>query len=368
MTTSNAAAKLPSELSAGGDQRGIRRLETVVAQGGRFALVLVLLALIGVFGGLKPDAFLTTENLKSILTNETSTLFLAFAAMLPLIVGQFDLSIASVFTFTQVMAVGLPLHQGMAALLAIAVALGGALIVGLVNGLLVVRGGISSFIVTLASGSIVGGITLWYSKGQSIFGKVPAGLTSLARDQLFGVALPVYYALALALALFVLLARMPHGRKMYAIGSNERAAALTGVNTQRYVVASFMGSSLLAGVGGVLLGASVGAATSESGASLLIPAFAGAFLGATAFQSGRFNAFGTLVAVYVVAVLINGLQQLGASLWVTPVLQGATLILAIGLSAWTVRLRQRLARAARLRALDADAHREEAARPAVAST
>jgi ribose transport system permease protein len=320
-----------------------------------------------VFGAMKPDTFLTTDNLKSILTNETGTLFLAFAAMMPLIVGQFDLSIASVFTFAQVMVVGLPVQHHTAVILAIAVAIGGALIVGLLNGLLVVRGGISSFIVTLASGSIVSGVTLWYSKGQSIFGEVPPGLTNIARTQLFGIALPVYYALATAIILFFILSRLPLGRKMYAIGSNERAAALSGVATERYVIGSFMASSLLAGIGGILLGSSVGAATSESGATLLIPAFAGAFLGAT-MQAGRFNPFGTVVAVYVVAVLINGLQQLGASLWVTPFLQGATLILAIGLSAWTVRLRQRLARAARLKALDADAKRDAGGPAAVSPT
>jgi ribose transport system permease protein len=360
MNASSSAADMSAGAPRDGRASRAHRVEAVVAHGGRFALVFVLLILVGIFGGLKPQTFLTADNLKSILTNETSTLFLAFAAMLPLIVGQFDLSIASVFTFTQVMVVGLPLKGGTPVGLAIAVALGGALLVGLINGLLVVRGQISSFIVTLATGSIVGGVTLWYSKGQSIFGKVPVGLTNLARDKLFGVALPVYYGIAIAILLFILLARMPQGRRMYAIGSNERATALTGVNTQRYVIASFMGCSLLAGIGGILLGASVGAATSESGGALLIPAFAGAFLGATAFQAGRFNPFGTLVAVYVVAVLINGLQQLGASLWVTPVLQGATLILAIGLSAWTTRLRQRLARRARLNALDADAKRQEA--------
>jgi ribose transport system permease protein len=368
MSTANVETEPRTEQSPSGQGGGgMHRAEAIVAHGGRFALVAVLIVLIAVFGLLKPDTFFTGDNFKSILTNETSTLLLALGAMLPLIVAQYDLSIASVFTFSQVMTVGLIINQHSSVGIAIAAGLAGALLVGLVNGLLVVKGRISSFIVTLATGSIVGGATLWYSKGQSIFGSAPTSFTNIARQHLFGFALPVFYALIVIIILVLILNRMPSGRKMYAIGSNERAAALTGINTQRYVMASFLACSFLAGVGGVLLGSSVGAATSESGSSLLIPSFAAAFLGATAFYAGRFNPLGTAVAVYLVAVLINGLQQLGASLWVTPVLQGATLLLAIGLSAWTVSLRQRLARRARLRTLEEDAKREEVGPPPLAS-
>jgi ribose transport system permease protein len=257
-----------------------------------------------------------------------------------------------VFTWSQVIVVGLVLQHGWSVWPAILVALGSAVVVGIVNGIGVVRFGINSFIATLASGSILTGITLWYSKGESIFGNAPASLTDIARRQAFGIDLPVFYALGVALVIALVLSRMPVGRRMYATGGNQRAAQLTGIATKRYVVATFVVSSLLAAVGGIILGSRVGAASSDVGSTLLIQAFAGAFLGATAFAPGRFNIPGTLVAVYVGGVAVTGLEQLGASLWVEPVFQGGVLFIAVGLSAWTGRYRAARARQARLRELE----------------
>jgi ribose transport system permease protein len=118
------------------------------------------------------------------------------------------------------------------------------------------------------------------------------------------------------------------------------------------VVATFVVSSVLAALGGIILGSRIGAASSDVGATLLIQAFAGAFLGATAFAPGRFNIPGTLVAVYVVGVAVTGLEQMGASLWVEPVFQGTVLFVAVGLSAWTARYRARRAQKARLLELE----------------
>jgi ribose transport system permease protein len=319
---------------------------------GKYALLLILALLLVVFSILRPESFGTWDNFKSIASNEVVIVFLAFAATLPLIVGEFDLSVAAVFTWAQIIVVGLVLQHGWSVGPAILVALVSAVIVGLVNGIAVVRFQINSFIATLASGSILTGITLAYSKGESIFGNAPASLTNLARKQAFGIDLPVFYVLVVALIIAVVLSRLPVGRRMYATGGNQRAAQLTGIATSRYVVSTFVVSSVLAAVGGVILGSRVGAASSDVGGTLLIQAFAGAFLGATAFTPGRFNIPGTLVAVYVVGVAVTGLEQLGASLWVEPVFQGGVLFVAVGLSAWTARYRASRARQARLRELE----------------
>lgn len=318
----------------------------------RFGLLGVLVLIALVFSLLKPETFGTWDNFRSILNAQVGVAFLAFAATLPLVVGEFDLSIASVFTLTQILVVGLVLQHSWSVPLAIAVSMGAAALIGLVNGIAVSRFGVNSFIVTLASGSIAIGATLAYSQGESIYGEAPASLTSIARDELLGIPLPVVYAALAAILLTLVLSRFPSGRRMYAIGSNKRAAQLTGIRTGRYVVATFVASACLAGVGGVLLGSELGAASSDTGQSLLIPAFAGAFLGATAFVPGRFNIPGALVAVFVVGVAVAGLQQVGVALWVKPVFEGAMLFFAVGLSAWTARLQSRLARLARLRELE----------------
>lgn len=327
---------------------------------GRLALVGVLVILAVSFSLLRPESFGTLDNFKAIGDNYATILLLAFGATLPLIVGEFDLSIASTFTFVQVIVVGLVLKSGWSPYTAIALTLVAATVIGIINGLAISRFGISSFIATLASGSILSGITLAYSNGEAIFGRAPTSLTNIARSEFLGVRLPILYGIALAIIIGGALLRLPIGRRMYATGSNQRAAQLTGIPTQRYVIGTFVLSSWLAAAAGIVLGARIGAATPDTGTALLIPAFAGAFLGATAFTPGRFNIFGTFVAVYVVGVAVTGLQQMGAALWVEPVFNGVVLFAAVGLSAWTSRLRAAQARKARLRELEE--HREQEAR------
>jgi ribose transport system permease protein len=341
MTSPNGTAAAP------GDRTG-----KVAQQLGRFALLIILVVLALLFSVAKPETFGTWDNFKAILSNQVVVVFIAFAATLPLIVGQFDLSVAAVFTWSQVIVVGLVLQHEWSVVPAIGVALASAVVMGVINGIAVVRFQINAFIATLASGSILTGATLAYSKGESIFGSAPKSLTGLARNELFGIDLPVFYALAAALVIAVILGRLPVGRRMYATGGNQRAAQLTGIATRRYFVATFVVSALLAAIGGIILGSRIGAASTDAGGTLLIQAFAGAFLGATAFWPGRFNIPGTLVAVYVVSVAVTGLEQMGAALWVEPVFQGAVLFIAVGLSAWTGRYRAARARQARLRELE----------------
>jgi ribose transport system permease protein len=330
-----------------GDRRG-----NVTEQVGRFALLIILGLLLLLFSLAEPESFGTWDNFKSIASNEVVIVFLAFAATLPLIVGEFDLSVAAVFTWSQIIVVGLVIEHDWSVWAAIGVALASAVVIGLINGIAVVRFQINSFIATLASGSILTAASLAYTNGESIFGDAPTSLTNIARKELFGIDLPVFYALAFALVIALVLARLPIGRRMYATGGNQRAAQLTGIATHRYVVSTFVVSALLAAFGGIMLGSRVGAASTEVGGTLLIQAFAGAFLGATAFWPGRFNIPGTLVAVYVVGVAVTGLEQMGAALWVEPLFQGAVLFIAVGLSAWTARYRAGRARQARLRELE----------------
>lgn len=344
-STTSTIAGTERGLASTAGARAVRLLST-------FGLAFALLAIVLLFSGLKPETFGTWDNLRAVASNQVTIVFLAFAATLPLIVGGFDLSIAAVFTLAQVLSVGLVLQHDWAVPAAIALTLVLAAAIGLVNGLVVAKLNVNSFISTLAAGSVVTGATLAYTKGESIYGEAPDALTSIARNSVAGIPLPIVYALAVALVLALLLARFPVGRRMYAIGANRRAAERTGIPAVRYVVATFVGSSVLAAIGGVLIGSRLGAASSDAGSQLLIPAFAAAFLGATTLTPGRFNIPGTLIAVYLVGVLVTGLQQLGVSLWVEPVVEGVLLLLALGLSAWLGRLREGRARAAQLRELE----------------
>ncbi len=321
---------------------------------GRYGLAALAVALLVFFSIAEPDSFATLDNYRAILDNQTIVVLLAFAAMVPLIVGRFDLSVAAVLSISHVFAVGLIVKQGRSPWAAIGATLLIAIAIGLVNGILVVALRVDAFVATLGTSSVVGGIALAYTSGKTIFGKVPRSFTDLARGRLGGVPHPVILVAVVAVIVGVVLAALPVGRRMYATGGNERAARLTGIATNRYVIGAFVTSSLLAGIAGVVLGSRLGTASPSTGGSLLLPAFAGAFLGATTVRPGRFNVAGTILAVYTLAIAVAGLQQMGAPVWFEPVFNGAALVLAVAASQWALRQRQRRARQREIAALDAE--------------
>ena len=319
---------------------------------GKHGLAMLAVVLLIVFSIAEPDSFATIDNYRSILDNQTIVVLLAFAAMVPLIVGRFDLSVASVLSISHLIAVGLIVKSGWSPVAAILATLVAALVIGLVNGLLVVKLQVDAFVATLGTSSVVGGIALAYSDGKTIFGEVPSSFTDLARGRFLGIPQPVLLVVVVALVLGGVLGLLPAGRRMYATGGNERAARLTGIATQRYVIGAFVTSSFLAGLAGIVLGSRLGTASPSTGGSLLLPAFAGAFLGATTVRPGRFNVLGTIIAVYTLSIAVAGLQQLGAPVWFEPVFNGAALVLAVSSSQWALRMRQRRARSKEIAALD----------------
>ena len=133
--------------------------------------------------------------------------------------------------------------------------------------------------------------------------------------------------------------------------ANERAALLTGIPVSGTIATSFAVSSLFCGPGGIVIASRLGSAQPEFGPSFLMPAFASAFLGATTIRPGRCNALGTVVAVYTVAVIVAGLQQLGVPFWAESVVYGLALIGGVGLSRHLTPRREEQARRDQLRAI-----------------
>jgi ribose transport system permease protein len=318
----------------------------------KYALLMALIALVGFFSAIRPHTFGTLSNFEAIATAETAVIILAFAEMVVLIIGRIDLSIGATFSLSSVTAADLILKHQVNPVIGIGVALVAAAAIGLVNGLLVAMGRIDAFVVTLATWTAVNGLVLLFTNGISIYGRTSGVFGSLTTASVAGVPLLLVYAIAGTVLLAALLSSFPAGRRMYATGSNERAAMLSGIRTKRYVILTFVGGAVLAGIAGVLLASNTGAGTPGVGDSLLIPAITAAFLGGTTVTPGRFNPIGTLIASYLIAVAVGGLQQLGAAQWVTPVFNGLMLLVAVSVSLIATRTSARRARAARLAALN----------------
>ncbi|MEU5843064.1 ABC transporter permease [Rhodococcus sp. NPDC047139] len=298
----------------------------------KYALVLALVAVVVFFSILRPEIYPTANNLQNILGSQAVLLILALGLIVPLTAGEFDLSAVSTMSLSAMTIAVLNVQHGWSLLSAIAVAVLACLVVGLINALLVVRLQIDSFIATLGSGTVVLGTVQWISDSTSVTG-IDSGLVDATiGTRIFGVSLQFYYALALVLIMAVVFQYTPIGRRLLFVGRGAQVARLSGLHVDRIRGGALVTSALVAALAGIVYAGMLGGADPSSGQSFMLPAFAAAFLGATAIVPGRFNAFGTLVAVYFLVAGVVGLQMLGVASFVQQLFYGGALVIAVALS------------------------------------
>ncbi len=299
------------------------------------------IGLIIVFALLLPSTFTGSQNFRAILGNNTTVALLAMAEMIVIATGNYDLSIAYNVGLMHITAMGLLTDAMLPWPLVVIATIGIGGLVGWINGVLVEYAKIDSFIATLGVGTILYGVGSWYTNGTQLVGNVPQAFADLNDSKLLTIPLPTYMVAAVAILAWVTLEHIPIGRQLYAIGSNRKAAVLTGIKARRMTMGAFVCSGLIVGLAGVLLAARLQVAQSSVGPEFLLPAFVGALLGATTVRPGRVNAWGTIIAVLVLAIGIAGLQQLGNSFFAEPIFQGAALIISVGLAGYAARRRNR---------------------------
>jgi len=309
---------------------------------GTWGLPILAVLLFVFFSVVLPNTYPTFSNLQGILSNQAIPAILALGAMIPIVTGNFDLSMGYGIGLGHVVVMWFLANTGMNwVLICVLVTLGGA-IVGLINGLLVEFAQIDSFIATLGTGSVLYAFSGWITGGGRIvppFKGLPTSFTNIYDYHLLGMPMAFYYVIILVIILGLILELLPAGRALYVIGSNARAAALVGIPKRRYTVYSFVAASTITGFAGCLLAAQQQIGNPSLGSEYLLPAFVGALLGSTTIRLGRANAMGTFVAVAILAIGVSGIQQLGASFWVTPLFNGLTLLAAVGLAGYSTRRR-----------------------------
>mgnify|MGYP001210272010 CR=1 FL=1 len=304
--------------------------------------LLLLLLLVIVFFSVLPvsrETFVSPANLSVLLGNQSTVALLALAAILPLVSGYFDFSLGAVAATCTVAAAGLMSRQKLPLWAAIVVCLVIGVAIGTFNGILVTRYKLNSFVTTLGVATLLGGLIQWYTGGQTILAGISQDLIAFGSDTWLGLPRVVYVVVVVGIALWYMFVHTPYGRSLYAIGANPRAAELVGIRVNRYVLLSFVLAGLLSAIVGVLQLARTGSATADSGNSLLFPALAAAFLGATSVRPGFFNVVGTIIGLLFVSASVSGLTLAGAQAWVSPVFNGAALLAAVGLSSYLGRAR-----------------------------
>ncbi|HET9103927.1 MAG TPA: ABC transporter permease [Solirubrobacteraceae bacterium] len=276
-----------------------------------------------------PDTFLAGSTWQALISSQAVTAMLAIGLVIALSAGTFDLAIGATLGFGAILVAWLMINHGVALVPAIALTVVGGALVGLLNGLLVVRARIDSFIATLGMSSILLAVIAWISNSSQILGLSNA-FQQIGTTQILGLTLPVYLMLVVAVVAWYVLERTPAGRRVYATGGNIEAARLAGVRTSLVIVLALVACGAIAAFSGVLVSSSLGTGDPTIGPAYLLPAFSAAFLGSTQFRGGRFNVWGTLLAVYVLATGVKGLQLAGAPIWIPDLFNGIALLLAVG--------------------------------------
>jgi ribose transport system permease protein len=284
-----------------------------------------------VFSIWVPDTFLQWNTWKALFDSQAVTAILAVGLVITLGAGGFNLAIGAELGFGAIMVAWFLTNRGIPVVPAIVLTLLVGALVGLLNGLLIVKVRIDSFIATLGVSSILLAVIAWVSGSQQILG-LSSGFQKIGTTEVLGLTLPVYLMLAVGLLVWYVLERTPVGRRVYATGGNSEAARLAGVRVPLVVIGAFVAGGVIAAFAGILESANLGNGDPTVGPSYLLPAFSAAFLGSTQFRGGRFNVWGAIVAVYVLATGVKGLQLAGAPIWIPDLFNGAALLLAVGLA------------------------------------
>lgn len=293
--------------------------------------VYIFVVLFVLFALWVPDTFLTTGVWKSLLANSALTALVAIAVTIPLAAGVFNLAVGTEVGMAAILSAWLLQKQHIGIAPAIAATLVVGCLIGATSGALIVRAKIDSFIATLGMSSILLAMVAWVSGGQQIL-DLPKAFQSLATNELFGLTYPVWIMLVVALIVWYVMQRTPTGRRLYATGGNPNAARLAGVQTSHVIVLSLVSCGLIAALAGVLTSGQLGVGDPTVGPGYLLPAYAAAFLGSTQFHGGRYNVWGAVIAVLVLAVGVKGLQLAGAPVWIPDLFNGVALLIAVGMS------------------------------------
>jgi ribose transport system permease protein len=309
----------------------------------RFSGLYLWAAFIVVFGIWVPHLFLTMSTVHSLASQNSVLAMIAIAVLIPLAAGAYDLSVGAVVNLSTIMVTSLQSKQHWGMWAAIVAAIAVSVAVGAVNGFFVVVLKVNSFIATLGMATILTAVQTIVSGDNQPLPPTSHAWLQLTQRTVAGFQIIFVYLIVIALVAWWVLDHTPIGRYIYAVGGNSEAARLSGVRVDRWTWWALIASSTICGIAGVLYG-SLSGPSLTFGQSLLLPAFAAVFLGSTQLKPGRFNLWGALIAVFVLATGVQGLGYVTGVVWLNDMFNGVALLGAVSFAVW----RQRSSHARRL--------------------
>ena len=309
-------------------RRGLSWRDIVGRQ--EFGVFLILAAMVA-FLSISTDTFLTSTNIFNILRAFSWIAISAFGQCMVIITAGIDLSVGSVMGISG-LASAMLLVSGVPVPLAVAGGLLTGLVIGFLNGLMITKGKLPPFIATLGTLLMARGLCYGLTGGWPVR-DLPDSFKFLGQYDIpvagVGVPLPLVFTVLLAILVSLFLIRTVWGYRIYAVGGNETAAGLSGINTHRTKIMVYSLCSLLTAVGGVLMTARLGVAAPTAGTAYELDVIAAVVVGGTSLMGGEGTILGTLIGALIMGVLRNGLVLMGVSAYWLQAVQGFVIVVAI---------------------------------------
>jgi ribose transport system permease protein len=309
----------------------LRRRNTLLAVS-KFGTIIGMVIMFLAFSVARPRIFPTPLNMVNIINQASLSAIIAGGLTMALIVGEMDLSIAYLASFSGVLVSGLMTDYHLPMGLSIVIVLGVCVALGFFNGLIITKLRVNAVVATLGSGAIFQGLSFAYSRGIPIASGLPPSFQNLAIGRTLGIPNNILIMVVVLAILWIFLNYTEWGVQLRATGGNASAARLSGIRVDRVKILGLCIGSFCAGITGILLASLIGSGTNAAADGYLMPAFAAVFLGSATLKDGDFHIIGTLIGVFFIQIGFNGLAIFGAPTFAQNFFRGGILIVAVGLS------------------------------------
>lgn len=307
---------------------GRERLESLRRVNRSMLLMLALTVAVFIGFAIATPEFLTPQNLRNLAVQVAPEAVVGVAMTFVITSGMIDLSVGSTLSLVTVVGATL-LQDGWQSLLVIVICLATGAACGLVNGWFAGYQRIPSFIVTLATMSVMRGIALFITKGFTVAIASRLIFAKVGQNGLFGFGYPAWIALVVVIVGIVALQRMRFGQYVTGIGSNEESVRRAGISTSRVKLLALTCCGLAAGAAGVITAARLGSGDPNTGADFALDVITAVVIGGTNLMGGQGSIVGTAVGTLLIGAITDGLTLLGLSPYIVPIVTGAMLLVVI---------------------------------------
>lgn len=304
------------------DKHGISKFAT------RYGTVVFFALICATFAILRPNSFFKISNVVTVLRQISILAILGAGLTVVMITGRIDLTIGNTTSAISVLVGALMVDFGMNVWLACIIGVAAGALLGALNGATVAYIGIPDFIATLSMGFLISGFNQAYTKGHPI-SNLPKVFSIFGKGNLLGIPVSIYMMFICLVVVYLVLNKTRFGRHVYAIGGNQEAAMMSGINVKKNLLMSYVVSGMGCALGAIILSSRLQTCHPSAGDAYMMDALATVYVGATAFKNGEPNIMGTFIGALIIGVLNNGLTLCNVSYYSQDIAKGAVILLAV---------------------------------------